>query len=35
MNCEEKNWQCEAVNSNAYFRTAIPHKVGGLTSLTY
>lgn len=24
MNREEKNWLCEAVNSNAYFRTAIP-----------
>ena len=24
MNREEKNWLCEAVNSNTYFRTAVP-----------
>ena len=24
MSREEKNWLCEAVNSNTYFRTAVP-----------
>ena len=24
MSHEEKNWLCEAVNSNTYFRTAVP-----------
>lgn len=24
MTCEEKNWLCEKVNSNTYFRTAVP-----------
>ena len=24
MSCEEKDWLCEAVNSNTYFRTAVP-----------
>lgn len=24
MSREEKNWLCETVNSNSYFRTAVP-----------
>lgn len=35
MSREEKNWLAEAVNTNTYFRTAVPLWVIGLTLWTY
>ena len=36
MSREEKNWLCEAVNSNTYFRTAVPlHKLSRHQTLTF
>lgn len=35
MNREEKDWLTRNVNSNTYFKSAVPCKAGGLTSLMY